>query len=115
MLAEPKMRDQDLQNLLPQPKGLQGRTPPPHPPNTPPDLDISKQPPELHSDSYLPQPSGTPWRSQNNDMNTAIQLAFSKAKGARANLFVMTWRMYPNADNPPPAGSACGCGCACSC
>jgi hypothetical protein len=93
-----------------------GEDPPPYPPNTPSSLDITKQPPELHSDSFLVSSAGgLPWRDQNATLNNLIQQAFSTAKGPRKNLFVMTWRMYPNANNPPPPGSACGCGCSCSC
>lgn len=114
MDAQPRLRRRNLADLQPQSAGgLKGQTPPPHPPATPAGLDIHGQAPELYSDSGNVNPAtGAPWRTENNLLNADIQAAFAARKGARAGLFVLTWRMYPNADVAKPA--TCGCGCSCS-
>jgi hypothetical protein len=116
MDAQPRLLRQNLLDLQPNTVsgGKKGHTPPPHPPGTASGLDIHGQPPELYSDSTNPMSGGgsATWRDQNNQLNADIQSAFANRKGSRANLFVLTWRMYPNAAVPKPA--TCGCGCSCS-
>jgi hypothetical protein len=115
MDAQPRLQRKDLVALQPTTVsgGKKGQTPPPHGPGTKSGLDIHGQPPELYADSTNPVSGGTgTWRDENNAMNSGIQSAFKAAKKTRAKLFVLTWRMYPNADETPPG--TCGCGCSCS-
>jgi hypothetical protein len=57
--------------------------------------------------------------AQNGKLAEAIKGVFAAAKGRKHGkpLFVLAWRMYPNAENPFWQNRAlhnCGCGCACS-
>jgi hypothetical protein len=106
MRARPPRTSAELRRLLP--ISLPGGTQPPTPDPPNQDLDHHAEWPALDTDAY-DRPGSV---AENRDLGTRIQDALTATKGARANRFVLVWRLYPR-PNGPPAGS-CGCGCSCS-
>jgi hypothetical protein len=104
MDAKPRMTTQQLKALLPISiaGGTQGPTN---------GMDTHAPPPPLYADTAAD--SRADRRAENDAINAAVTKALGDCKKGRANLFVITWRMYPNGAVPKPDGCGCGCGCAC--
>jgi hypothetical protein len=121
MKAEPKVKKKDMIDKLPkriallygdpngQPNDSQGR-------EVHDKLDVLKADP-------LAATAPATADSQNRELAKQIRAVFSSAGKPNDNLtdpihgprFILTWRMYPNDDNPNVhASGSCGCGCSCS-
>jgi hypothetical protein len=105
MRAKPKLKQAELTQRLP--KRLGGDQDP-TPDNGHPDLDHHAAPPDLDSDAFAREGAD----AENRKLTRLIREAFRRSK-SHPERFVLTWRMYPDKENPTPEGS-CGCGCSCS-
>ena len=104
MDATPRITTQQLKELLP--TGISGGTQAKSG-----RMDTHSPPPQLFSDTGADGRADR--RAENDAINAAVVKALQDYKKDRANLFVITWRLYPNDAVPKPDGCGCGCGCAC--
>jgi hypothetical protein len=105
MRAKPKLKQIELTQKLP--KKLGGDQDPTLD-NGHPDLDHHAALPDLDSDAFAREGAD----AENRKLTRLIREALRRSK-SHPERFVLTWRMYPDKDNPTPEGS-CGCGCSCS-
>jgi hypothetical protein len=105
MRAKPKLKQIELTQKLP--KKLGGDQDP-TPDSGHPDLDHHAALPDLDSDTFGRDGAD----AENRRLTRLIREALKRSK-SHPERFVLTWRMYPDKDNPTPEGS-CGCGCSCS-